>query len=91
MSIGVCCLGYRPLTDFPSARIPRAWLTGARGACAYFFHLAWWPWYMRHELRVFAGRAQRSFAWKKPVGKSDVPRDLQDDPVDDRQGNEREP
>lgn len=56
MSVGVCCLGYRSLEDFPMEAIPRRWRYGRRGACVYFYHLAWWPWYMRHELRDRARR-----------------------------------
>jgi ABC-type dipeptide/oligopeptide/nickel transport system permease component len=50
MSIGVVSLGYRSLEDFPSDQMPRAWRHGWRGACLLFYHLAWWPWYTRHEL-----------------------------------------
>ncbi|WP_321889483.1 hypothetical protein [Paraburkholderia bannensis] len=43
--------GYRKLEDFPSSRMPRAWRHGLRGTCLHFCHLAWWPWYLRRELR----------------------------------------
>lgn len=78
MSAGVCCLGYRALTDFRDERIPRAWHCGMRGACVYFYHLAWWPWYMRHELHAFVVRAQRGFAGKKPVAGGDSPENPDD-------------
>lgn len=51
MSAGVILLGYRKLEDFPSSRMPHAWRHGLRGACLHFYHLAWWPWYLRRELR----------------------------------------
>ena len=42
---------YRDLEDFPTERIPPEWKTGIRGGRLHFWHLAWWPWYMRRELR----------------------------------------
>ena len=59
MTFGVCCLGYRTLGDFPTEGVPRKWQRGLRGACLHFYHLAWWPWYMRRELRAFARRSQK--------------------------------
>ena len=61
MTLGACCLGYRTIGDFPADGIPRRWLRGVRGACLFFYHLAWWPWYMRRELREFALRVRRVF------------------------------
>ena len=61
MTAGVCCLGYRSLDDFPSEGIPRSWRHGMRGACVLFYHLAWWPWYMRAELHQLARDARRIF------------------------------
>ncbi|WP_156992572.1 hypothetical protein [Paraburkholderia oxyphila] len=58
MMIGVCCLGYRTVADFPAYGVPHRWRHGPRSGCLLFYHLAWWPWYMRHELRDFATQAQ---------------------------------
>ncbi|CAG9267932.1 hypothetical protein PUN4_550105 [Paraburkholderia unamae] len=58
MTIGVCTLGYRSLEDFPTDRIPRSWLRGRRRSLVLFYHLAWWPWYMRAELRDFASHVR---------------------------------
>ncbi|MEM5314262.1 hypothetical protein [Paraburkholderia sp. JHI869] len=58
MTLGVCCLGYRTLADFPTDGVPHRWRHGVRGGCLLFYHLAWWPWYMRHELRDFATQAK---------------------------------
>ncbi|CAG9252263.1 conserved hypothetical protein [Paraburkholderia unamae] len=65
MTIGVCCLGYRTLADFPADRVPHRWRHGARGGFLLFYHLAWWPWYMRHELREFARHSQKFVAGKR--------------------------
>jgi hypothetical protein len=50
MTVGVVSLGHRSLESFPSTSVRREWLTGYRGACLWFYHLAWWPWYMRSQL-----------------------------------------
>ncbi|WP_324160955.1 hypothetical protein [Paraburkholderia sp.] len=66
MSIGVCCLGYRTLADFPADGVPHRWRHGPRGGFLLFYHLAWWPWYMRHELHEFAAQAKARFVrWKR--------------------------
>ena len=57
MTIGVISLGHRTLESFPTNGIRRKWLRGYRGACMMFYHLAWWPWYMRTPLRDGADRA----------------------------------
>lgn len=62
MTIGVCSLGHRSLDQFPTEGIPQRWLRGPRRACLWFYHLAWWPWYMRSELHEFAGRSRRAIA-----------------------------
>src|SRR6266404_4485324 len=54
MTIGVISLGHRTLESFPTDGIPREWLRGYRGACLWFYHLAWRPWYMRSSLQLFA-------------------------------------
>jgi hypothetical protein len=61
MAIAVCLLGYRSLEDFPADGMPRKWLRGQRRACVLFYHLAWWPWYMRNELREAARRIRHLF------------------------------
>jgi hypothetical protein len=63
MTIGVISLGHRALESFPTDGIRREWLRGYRGACLLFYHLAWWPWYMRSPLRDSADRAQCRFEW----------------------------
>jgi hypothetical protein len=65
MTIGVISLGYRPLESFPSDGISRKWLRGYRGACLLFYHLAWWPWYMRSPLRDNADRIGRRLFTRK--------------------------
>jgi hypothetical protein len=56
MTVGVVSLGHRPLESFPTDGMRREWLRGYRGACLWFYHLAWWPWYMRSPLRHIAAR-----------------------------------
>jgi hypothetical protein len=56
MTIGVISVGHRTLETFPADGIRREWLRGYRGACLLFYHLAWWPWYMRTPLRDNADR-----------------------------------
>ncbi|WP_188131189.1 hypothetical protein [Paraburkholderia panacisoli] len=56
MTIGVVSLGHRPLESFPTDGIRREWLKGYSGAWLWFYHLDWWPWYMRSPLRDVADR-----------------------------------
>lgn len=65
MTIGVISLGYRPLESFPTDGISRKWLRGYRGACLMFYHLAWWPWYMRTPLLDSADRIRRRLFTKQ--------------------------
>lgn len=66
MTVGVCCLGYRSPDQFPTEGIPRRWRFGIRGAFLHFWHLAWWPWYMRDELRQCALYVRRIFMHRIP-------------------------
>ncbi|MFK4442064.1 hypothetical protein ABH944_002509 [Caballeronia udeis] len=77
MTIGVMSLGHRTLESFPIDGISRKWLRGYRGACLLFYHLAWWPWYMRTPLRDGADRiGRRLFTRKKsPHRESENPQD----------------
>jgi hypothetical protein len=77
MTIGVISLGHRTLETFPTDGISRKWLRGHRGACLMFYHLAWWPWYMRTPLRNSADRlGRRVFTSKKsPHHESENPPD----------------
>lgn len=80
MTAGVCCLGYRSLDDFPTPGIPHTWRRGMRGAWVLFYHLAWWPWYMRTELRECSVRL-RAFFTQRLRDRTDAPpadRDHQD-------------
>ena len=66
MTIGVMSLGHRTLESFPIDGISRKWLRGYRGACLLFYHLAWWPWYMRTPLLDSADRIRKHlFTGKK--------------------------
>ena len=60
MTIGVMALGHRSLESFPVTGISRKWLRGYRGACLWFWHLAWWPWYMRSSIQEVAGQIGNS-------------------------------
>jgi hypothetical protein len=77
MTVGVVSLGHRPLDSFPTDGIPRQWLKGYRGACVWFYHLAWWPWYMRSSLQLFANQIGRALPGKKnsPHPESENPPD----------------
>ncbi|SAL63773.1 hypothetical protein AWB69_07161 [Caballeronia udeis] len=77
MTIGVISVGHRTLETFPTDGIRQEWLRGYRGACLLFYHLAWWPWYMRTPLRDNADRIRRHvFTGKKsPHRKSENPPD----------------
>ncbi|SOE74573.1 hypothetical protein SAMN05446635_5352 [Burkholderia sp. OK233] len=59
MTIGVVSLGHRTFESFPTDGIRREWRRGYRGACLWFYHLAWWPWYMRSPLRDLVDRIER--------------------------------
>ncbi|SAL41355.1 hypothetical protein AWB69_04169 [Caballeronia udeis] len=65
MTIGVISVGHRTLETFPTDGIRREWLRGYRGACLLFYHLAWWPWYMRTLLRDSASRIGRHVFTRK--------------------------
>jgi hypothetical protein len=68
MTIGVVALGHFRLESFPTDGIRREWLKGYRSACLWFYHLAWWPWYMRSSLKDFAIRIRHPLlAGKTPV------------------------
>lgn len=67
MTIGVMALGYRSLESFPPTGIGQEWLRGYRAAFVWFYHLAWWPWYMRasirdmvHQIEAALRRAKKS-------------------------------
>jgi hypothetical protein len=78
MTIGVISLGYRPLESFPADGISRKWLRGYRGACLMFYHLAWWPWYMRTPLLDSADRIRRRLFTRQKS-----PHHEQENPSDD--------
>jgi len=59
MTAGVISIGHRALESFPTDGIRREWLRGYRGVFLMFYHLAWWPWYMRTPLRNSIGRFGR--------------------------------
>src|SRR5229473_2898206 len=85
MTIGVISLGHRTLESFPTDGIRREWLRGYRGACLMFYHLAWWPWYMRTPLRDSADRiGRRVFKRKKS------PHHESENPSDNLQAGERD-
>jgi hypothetical protein len=67
MTIGVISLGHRPLESFPSAGISRKWLRGYRSALVWFYHLAWWPWYMRASMQGVAHRFAKPTERMKPA------------------------
>jgi hypothetical protein len=56
LTLGAASIGYRSLAELPTDGIPRQWLRGPRSICLWFYHLTWWPWYMRVELRGIAAR-----------------------------------
>ncbi|MFM0699542.1 hypothetical protein [Paraburkholderia sediminicola] len=71
MTIGVMALGHRNFESFPSAGIRREWLRGYRSAFVWFYHLAWWPWYVRSSIRDTAGHIGAALRrTKKSQGKS---------------------
>jgi hypothetical protein len=57
LTLGVCSIGHRPLEELPAEGVSRQWLRGPRTIVLWFYHLAWWPWYMRFELREIVARA----------------------------------
>jgi hypothetical protein len=65
MTIGVMSLGHRTLASFPTGGVPRKWLKGYGVACLWFYHLAWWPRYMKPSLQRFADRIGRGLLRKK--------------------------
>jgi hypothetical protein len=77
MTMGVMTLGYRSFSSFPSTDIREEWRRGYRAAFVWFYHLAWWPWYMRSSIRDIIDqvgaaprRAKKSRA-KEPESSSD--------------------
>jgi hypothetical protein len=60
LTAGVCSIGHRPFHAFPTEGIPRRWLNGPRRGCVWFYHLACWPWYVRHDLRALAVRISKA-------------------------------
>jgi hypothetical protein len=58
LTIGVCSLGHLTLEQMPANGIPWQWFRGPRSVVLWIFHLAWWPWYMRFELKKIAARAR---------------------------------
>lgn len=60
MTIGVCAIGHRSLGDFPVDGIPWRWRRGPRTLILWFYHLAWWPWYVRDDLNDLGARARKS-------------------------------
>lgn len=79
MTIGVVSLGHRTVESFPRDGINWRWLRGYRAACLMFYHLAWWPWYMRASLRdgvdrIGKGRfTRKKSAHHEPDNPSDWP------------------
>ncbi|WP_322015788.1 hypothetical protein [Paraburkholderia sp. J12] len=67
MTIGVCSLGYRNLNDFPTDGVSPMWRRGRWRACLLFYHLAWWPWYMRTELRDTITRTRHRLASQRTL------------------------
>jgi hypothetical protein len=57
LTLGACSIGHRSLAELSADGIPRQWLHGPRSICLWVYHLAWWPWYMRFELREIFARA----------------------------------
>ncbi|MCX4152945.1 MULTISPECIES: hypothetical protein [Paraburkholderia] len=74
MTIGVMALGHRSLESFPVTGINRRWLRGYRGACLWFWHLAWWPWYMRSSIQDVAGQIGHSLHRTRKSGDEDLKR-----------------
>lgn len=44
--IGVLLLGHRPLRRFPGMGLGPEWMHGIRAHVLWFYHVAWWPWYV---------------------------------------------
>ena len=73
MTIGVCAIGHRSLGDFPVDGIPWRWRRGPRSLVLWFYHLAWWPWYVRDDLNDIATRARKSPGSRKQCGHDGPP------------------
>jgi hypothetical protein len=58
LTLGACSIGHHSLEELPAEGVPRQWLRGPRSIVLWFYHLAWWPWYMRFELREIAARTR---------------------------------
>jgi hypothetical protein len=52
LMIGLCSIGYLTLNDLPMAGIARKWRRGPLSVVLWIYHLSWWPWHMRVELRM---------------------------------------
>ena len=82
MTVGVMSVGHRPLESFPTDGIRPEWLRGYRGACLWFYHIAWWPWYMQSSLRDTADRIGRRLSRGKKTprhGSAEPANDLTDE------------
>jgi hypothetical protein len=50
MTVGMMAIGHRGLESFPQVAPAVDWRSGYRSGCVWFYHIAWWPWYVRHEM-----------------------------------------
>ncbi|CAE6847414.1 hypothetical protein R70006_07398 [Paraburkholderia domus] len=75
LTLGACSIGHHSLEELPTDGIQRQWLHGPRSICLWFYHLAWWPRYMRVELREIAARAGEAIesAYRR-AGRKGAPR-----------------
>ncbi|KXU92115.1 hypothetical protein CR51_31265 [Caballeronia megalochromosomata] len=58
MLIGTICLGHREFKSFPTDGFGLRWRAGKRGAILWFYHIAWWPWYMRADIAQITAKAR---------------------------------
>lgn len=56
MTIGMMAIGHRGLDSFPRVEPDVRWRSGYRSAAVWFYHIAWWPWYVRRELTRWTKR-----------------------------------
>ena len=50
MTVGMMTIGHRGLDSFPRIAPSIKWRSGYRSGCVWFYHIAWWPRYIRHEM-----------------------------------------
>lgn len=72
MLIGSICLGHREFKSFPTDGFVPRWRSGTRGAILWFYHIAWWPWYMRANIAQITVKARHKRKTDEQKSRSNI-------------------